>query len=140
MDKHKESLFETIGGEEVLDKWVEAFYRHVKAHPVIAHLFPDDLSETVRKQKQFLTQFLGGPPLYSTEHGHPMLRRRHLRFPIGNKEASAWLSCMRSAMAEAGLSPENQSIIFDRLSRTAYHMVNQPFDRTIRGVDARDTL
>ena len=34
-----------------------------------------DFAETSRKQKQFLTQFLGGPNLYTEEHGHPMLKR-----------------------------------------------------------------
>ncbi|MCY9072878.1 thiol management oxidoreductase, partial [Bacillus inaquosorum] len=42
-----------------------------------------------RKQKQFLTQYLGGPPLYTEEHGHPMLRARHLPFPITNERADA---------------------------------------------------
>ena len=29
------------------------------------------------KQKQFLTQFLGGPNLYTEEHGHPMLKETY---------------------------------------------------------------
>ena len=37
--------------------------------------FLEILKETSRKQKQFLTQFLGGPDLYTQEHGHPMLKR-----------------------------------------------------------------
>ena len=40
----------------------------------INHLFPGDFQETSRKQKQFLTQFLGGPNLYTAEHGHQCLR------------------------------------------------------------------
>ena len=37
--------------------------------------FLEILKETSRKQKQFLTQFLGGPDLYTQEHGHPMLKK-----------------------------------------------------------------
>ncbi|WP_305129191.1 immunity protein YezG family protein, partial [Staphylococcus aureus] len=29
-----------------------------------------------------LTQFLGGPNIYTEEHGHPMLRKRHIDFTI----------------------------------------------------------
>ena len=45
---------------------IDAFYRRVKIHPDLAPIFPEDLTETARKQKQFLTQFLGGPPYIQT--------------------------------------------------------------------------
>ena len=69
-------------GEKKLSMLVEAFYNRVSNHPELASIFPDDLTETARKQKQFLTQYLGGPALYTEEHGHPMLRARHTPFPI----------------------------------------------------------
>ncbi len=71
--------YEAIG-EELLSQLVDTFYERVKRHPLLYPIFPDDLTETARKQKQFLTQYLGGPPLYTEEHGHPMLRARHLPF------------------------------------------------------------
>lgn len=49
-----------LGGEEVLSKLVNTFYFHVSNHTLLSDLFPDDLTETAYKQKQFLTQFLGG--------------------------------------------------------------------------------
>lgn len=69
-------------GEELLSQLVDTFYENVKCHPLLHPIFPDDLKETARKQKQFLTQYLGGPPLYTEEHGHPMLRARHLLFRL----------------------------------------------------------
>ncbi|KPC98750.1 Group 2 truncated hemoglobin YjbI [Geobacillus sp. BCO2] len=92
MGEQWQTLYEAIGGEETVTKLVEAFYRRVAAHPDLRPIFPDDLTETARKQKQFLTQYLGGPPLYTAEHGHPMLRARHLRFEITPKRAEAWLA------------------------------------------------
>ncbi|MDD9147269.1 globin [Sporolactobacillus sp. CQH2019] len=133
-------LFEAIGGEKTVSSLVETFYRHVKLHPVISSLFPDDMSETIRKQKQFLTQLLGGPQLYSAEHGHPMLRRRHLRFKIGAEEADAWLACMSKAMNDIGLEAGYREIIFDRLSKTAHHMINQPAFHYTGGVISHDLL
>lgn len=123
------SLYEAIGGEPKIDKLVEAFYRRVAKHPDLIPIFPDDLTEVARKQKQFLTQFFGGPPLYIQEHGHPMMRRRHLRFPITPTRRNAWLSCMESALAEAEIEEPFRSAMFERLSLTANHMMNTPEEK-----------
>ncbi|MGY4689540.1 globin domain-containing protein [Salibacterium sp. K-3] len=124
--KQQESLYETIGGEHVLYQLVDTFYANVKNHPDLIPIFPEDLTETARKQKQFLTQFLGGPALYTEEHGHPMLRARHLPFTITKTRASAWLSCMEDAMDEIELEGPAREEIVQRLTMTAHHMINTP--------------
>ncbi|SDZ00329.1 hemoglobin [Evansella caseinilytica] len=111
-------------GEEKLHQLIDRFYELVSQHPDISFLFPDDLAETARKQKQFLTQFLGGPALYTEEHGHPMLRARHMPFPITADRAKAWLSCMELAMNDVHLQEPIKSQLFHRLSYTAQHMIN----------------
>ena len=45
-------------GEDKLNQLVEAFYYRVGQHPDLIPIFPNDLTETARKQKQFLTQYL----------------------------------------------------------------------------------
>ncbi|WP_018664507.1 globin [Heyndrickxia acidiproducens] len=127
MVEKKTVPFDVIGREK-LDQLVDAFYSRVAKHPDLFPIFPDDLTETARKQKQFLTQFLGGPALYTEEHGHPMLRARHLPHKVTPKRAKAWLSCMSSAMDEVGLSGEIRDFFFSRLVLTAQHMVNSPDD------------
>ncbi|MDA6141515.1 globin, partial [Escherichia coli] len=82
MKEKVKSPYELLGGEHTISKLVDAFYNRVASHPDLAPIFPIDLTETTRKQKQFLTQYLGGPALYTEEHGHPMLRARHLPFEI----------------------------------------------------------
>lgn len=124
MEHYSQSPFEAIGGERKIEELVEEFYQKVKQHPDLAPIFPDDLTETARKQKQFLTQFLGGPPAYSQEHGHPMLRARHLPFEITPKRAEAWLSCLHDALNKININTEVRDYIFQRLSQTAHHMVN----------------
>ncbi|ANU17635.1 globin domain-containing protein [Planococcus maritimus] len=111
-------------GAETLSNLVDAFYSRVSAHPQLAPIFPDDLTETARKQKQFLTQYLGGPNIYSAEHGHPRLKARHHPFPITPDRAQAWLECMSEAMDEVGLSGQFRETFFNRLVLTAHHMVN----------------
>ena len=105
---------------------VDAFYERVHKHPLLKPIFPEDLTETARKQKQFLTQFLGGPPVYTEEHGHPMLRARHLPFEVTEERANAWLQCMSEAMDEVKLENEVREFFFQRLTMTAHHMVNTP--------------
>jgi hemoglobin len=126
MAEQWQTPYEAIGGEEMVAKLVEAFYKRVAQHPDLKPIFPNDLTETARKQKQFLTQYLGGPPLYTEEHGHPMLRARHLPFEITPTRAKAWLSCMREAMDEVGLSGQVRDEFYQRLVLTAHHMVNTP--------------
>ena len=125
MSEAARTPYDIIGGAETLSRLVDTFYDLVKQNPDIGPLFPDDLSDVKERQYQFLTQFLGGPPLYTERHGHPMLRARHLRFPIGVKQAEAWLNCMQQAMDKTGLEGEIRQQIFDRLRLTAHHMVNQ---------------
>lgn len=125
MTEPMKTPYELAGGSTFITELVEAFYAKVSKHPDLSPIFPDDLSETIRKQKQFLTQFLGGPTLFSDEHGHPMLRARHMNFEITPKRADAWLSCMKEAMDEIGFEDTIlREQIYSRLTQTAYHMVN----------------
>lgn len=118
------TLYERIGGERKVLELVNAFYDRVSRHPDLQPIFPDDLTETKQKQFLFLSQYLGGPPLYSQVHGHPMLRARHMKFPITPTRAKAWLSCMAAAMEEVGITGETGKEMFDRLTFTARHMIN----------------
>ncbi len=126
MTENFQTPYEQIGGAETLKKLVDVFYDLVKKHPELAPIFPDDLFHTKEKQYMFLTQFLGGPGLYSEQYGHPMLRARHMPFPVTTARANAWLSCMSQAMDTIGLTGEPRKAIFERLTITAHHMVNTP--------------
>lgn len=117
--------YEDLGGAETVQKLVDVFYNLVAAHPDLAPIFPKDLTITKEKQFKFLSQFLGGPQLYSQEYGHPMLRARHMPFPITPERAEAWLSCMNQAMDKTGIQGEIRDYVFNRLVQTAYHMVNR---------------
>ncbi|WP_308635973.1 globin domain-containing protein [Paenibacillus silvisoli] len=120
------SIYEAVGGVAGIKSIVQAFYPKVQRHPLLGPLFPADIDPVMEKQTMFLTQFFGGPSLYSDEYGHPMMRARHMPFPITKERAEAWLSCMREALAETNLPKELQDMMIERLSGPAYHFVNQP--------------
>ncbi len=114
-----------MGGEQTIRRIVDTFYPKVLADPVIGPLFPDGIEEVKEKQFLFLTQFFGGPPLYSEQFGHPMMRARHLHVPIGINEARAWLACMQRTLEELELPEELREAMIARLSGPAYHFMNQ---------------
>ena len=109
---------------EALYDMIDYFYFLVENDQRINHLFPGDFKETSRKQKQFLTQFLGGPDLYTQEHGHPMLKKRHMEFRITTYERDAWLENMYKAINKAQFPAGVGEYLYERLRLTANHMVN----------------
>jgi hemoglobin len=120
--------FSRIGGEEVVQALVEAFYREMESRPAaraIRAMHEADLSRTKVVLTMHLVEWLGGPRRYSAERGHPRLRARHARFTIGPTERDAWLTCMDAALdqvvADAGLRSELRAAF----RRTANAVVNQ---------------
>lgn len=116
--------YEAIGGAQTVAKLVDAFYNRVARHPNLIPIFPDDFTEVRKKQYAFLTQFFGGPPLFSEQYGPPMMYRRHLPHEITPDRADSWLECMTEAMDEAGIQGPIRDFLFARISATARHMVN----------------
>ncbi|EFM11767.1 globin [Paenibacillus curdlanolyticus YK9] len=120
------TIYEAVGEEQGVRRIVEAFYPRVQANPLIGPLFPANIVPVMERQILFLTQFFGGPQLYSDQYGHPMMRARHLPFPITPERAQAWLGCMNEALEEIGMPVELRSIVIERLSGPAHHFVNTP--------------
>lgn len=119
-----ETLYYRLGKEN-LDLLVERFYDLVFVNPQISHLFKNDKEEIKGKQRLFLTQFLGGPALYSDKYGHPQMRARHLPHTITETDAIAWLHCMSQAIASLPISEELKDELFARFPSTAMFMVNK---------------
>lgn len=118
------TIYEAIGGQQAVDKIIDSLYTHIGKHHKLIPIFPDDLNESARKQRLFLTQFFGGPNLYLQDRGHPMLKRRHMEFEITPERKDAWLSCMSLALEEANIDEPYRSFILERLTMTAIHMIN----------------
>ena len=97
------SMFERIGGSATIDLLVDRFYARMDTLPeakIIRAMHADDLTSITDVLTRYLTEWTGGPRLYSVEKGHPRLRQRHIGFAIGDAERDAWMLCMRSAMEE----------------------------------------
>ncbi|MGD8497680.1 MAG: group II truncated hemoglobin [Chromatiales bacterium] len=120
--------YQRLGGEAALRALVDRFYDLMDELPEaygIRRLHPQDLSGSRDKLFKFLSGWLGGPPLYVSEYGHPRLRARHLPFPIGASERDQWLTCMNQALDEQVSDTELRDALKQALSRTADHMINK---------------
>jgi hemoglobin len=123
------SLFELIGGAPAVDRLVERFYARMDELPEARHIramHGRELDPIKEVLKRYLGEWLGGPQLYSQARGHPRLRARHLRFPIGADERDAWMVCMRGALGEAVADPAVRQHIELALAKLADWMRNQP--------------
>ena len=120
--------YERIGGAVVIDRLVESFYRRMDALPeatTIRAMHPSDLGSTKQILKRYLSEWLGGPKLYSPEKGHPRLRQRHMGFSIGSEERDAWLLCMRGALVETIEDVEARQELYVAMAKLANWMRNQ---------------
>ncbi len=120
--------FETIGGEEKIRSLVDRFYDLMDGRVETARiraLHPQDLKESREKLFLFLVGWMGGPPLYVSKYGHPQLRARHIRFPIGTIERDEWLWCMNRAMEELQLPNPLVEQLQRSFAQTADFMRNQ---------------
>lgn len=118
-----DTLYSRIGDNN-LRHLVETFYDLVFKSEIIGHLFKTDKEEIKRKQFMFLTQFLGGPQLYSQEFGHPKMRMRHLPHRIDNQAKEEWLRCMYIAVQSLEMEPELKTALYNCFPPIAQHMVN----------------
>lgn len=120
--------YQRIGGAEAIQALVDRFYGYMDTLPeaqVIRRMHNPDLTRAKDKLYKYLTGWLGGPPLYQQEHGHPRLRMRHLPFPIGHNERDQWLLCMRKALDDLPLETEFRERLYKAFSEVANHMLNQ---------------
>ena len=122
------SHFELLGGEEGIRSLVDHFYDVMDEAEIAKHIramHPSDLTTSREKLFLFLVGWTGGPPVYVQKYGHPMLRARHLPFPIGQDEADAWMFCMNQALDDHEMADELRDYLRERFRAVANHMRNR---------------
>ncbi len=87
-------------GEAHIFRMLADFYVELGRSPIRA-MFPGDLQASSEKSAAFFVGLLGGPPLYQQRYGAPMMRARHLPFPIDDRARQIWLDCWEPVLARA---------------------------------------
>ncbi len=123
-----QSPYELLGGEAVVRRLVDTFYDQMDEDREffgIRKLHPASLAASRDKLSMFLTGWLGGPPLYTSEFGHPRLRARHLPYAIGEAERDQWMACMAKALKVVGIELSMRERLIASFANTADWMRNR---------------
>lgn len=134
------TLYQLLGGASAVRQLVDRFYDLMDQLPEAADLralHPGDLTQSRQKLYEFLSGWLGGPPLYAAKRGPPRLRARHMPFAIDEAGANAWMRCMDLALDETALPALNKEVVAGALRHLAHHMrnVDHPMDRRRAAAD-----
>lgn len=117
--------YEELGGSDRVEELVNAFYDQVEeSSPVLRAMLPANTAGSRKKLFQFLSGWMGGPPLYWEQWGHPRLRMRHARFVIDDTAEGEWMRCMTAALDEIGTNPDLHAFLVAELGQAATHLRN----------------
>jgi hemoglobin len=122
------SLYERLGGDAGISAFVSRLYDVMAADPEAGYVWkwhPQNMEEVKARLRDFLSGWLGGPVVYPERYGPPMMRRRHLGFPIGPKERDIWLKCARAALDETVPDAGARADLDYALTVMAEHMRNR---------------
>jgi len=122
--------YDALGGEAFVSRLCARFYALMDSLPearACRAVHPPSLTRAEEKLREYLTGWLGGPPLYTDKYGHPRLRQRHFVAPIGEEEVQGWLICFHRAWAEEAppAAAEVSAIIMAKVEQLAWHMANR---------------
>ena len=98
-----------ILGEDGIRELTSAFYDIMDKLPEAAGLramHAKDLSPMKEKLAEYLTGWMGGPPLYADKYGSVCMTEPHEPYHIGPEERDQWLMCMDKALEQIGASEE----------------------------------
>jgi len=126
------SPFQMIGGRAVVERLAARFYEVMERdEPALAAVHrqgPSGGIDPAVKQRfaLFLVGWLGGPQEYLERHGHPRLRMRHARVPVGESMRDAWLRCMSRAMDDCAVAGQVRAFLDQRFAEVANFLMNSP--------------
>ncbi|MBB4198445.1 globin [Rhodoblastus sphagnicola] len=121
------SMYARIGGAVAIDRVVESFYLAMDTLPqaqTIRAMHADDLGGVKSVLKKYLSEWTGGPVIYSPEKGHPRMRQRHMGFPIDNAARDAWMACMDTALEQHVADADARAQLRDNMKKLADWMRN----------------
>ncbi len=109
-------------GEDGIQHLVNTFYDIMDSLPEAAGvraMHADDLSTMKIKLAEYLTGWMGGPPVYAQKYGSVCMTSPHEFYHIGPDERDQWLLCMDKALAQTGASEELVAMLKMPLFRIA---------------------
>jgi hemoglobin len=113
--------YERLGGEAAVRRLVNRFYDLMEDAEVrkLRAMHARDLSPMREKLFEFMSGWLGGPPLYFERPDHACIGTAHSAFAIDAEARDQWLACMDRALADIGADPATRQMLEQPLYRIA---------------------
>lgn len=114
--------YEMLGGEPGVRALAKAFYEAMDDLPEAApirRMHGEDLGPIEEKLFEYLSGWLGGPPLYAKRHGSICMTGPHRPYAIGPRERDLWLLCMNTALERINASAEIRQMLEAPMARIA---------------------
>ena len=127
-------------GDEGVRRLVDAFYDAMDALPEAAEvraMHAKDLTKVRKALTNYLTTWLGGPPVYVAIKGSMCLTDAHAPFVIGPNARDQWLLCMEHALEQTAAPADLRDMLREPLSRVADAVQNSPTDAPSMRIIAR---
>ncbi len=114
--------YDLIGGEATVRRLADRFYEIMDTDPGAARIramHAKDLAQIRQLLFEFLSGWLGGPPLYFQRSEHRCIMSAHRPYAIGEAERDEWMMCMRRAMDNCALTGEMRAVMDQAFLRMA---------------------
>lgn len=124
--------YELLGGESGVRALAEAFYDAMDELPeaqTIRRMHAESLDDIKEKLFEYLSGWMGGPPLYAQKHGTVCLTEPHAPYAIGPDERDQWLTCMDAALERVGASEQVKAMLKQPMFRIADAVRNREHSR-----------
>ena len=128
MGMQANTLYSRLGGDIGVRQLTERFYDLMDLEPTYQALRAVHGSTLVQAQErlyQFLSGWLGGPDLYTEQHGHPRLRQRHFPFVVNMQMRNEWVVCFAQALSELDVAEQDAEPLLLQIFVMADWMRNQ---------------
>ena len=119
MDKTTPTLYEWLGGNNVMEELTQVFYKKVLQDELLSDVFKHMSAEHPKHVAHFISEVFGGPKLYTEEDrgSHAKMVAHHLDKMLNEKMRKRWIDLFLQTADEVKLAndPEFRSALVSYL-------------------------
>ncbi|GAB3094064.1 group II truncated hemoglobin [Aestuariicella hydrocarbonica] len=115
-------------GADGIRQLAHAFYDAMDELPEaerIRHMHGKNLDSIKDKLTDYLTGWMGGPPVYHEKHGTVCLTEPHAAYAIGPEERDQWVLCFDKALDKVEVSEEVKQMLHGPIRQIARAVQNR---------------
>jgi hemoglobin len=124
MNANKPSLYDRLGGEDMISALIPAFYVRVLADPELGPFFAHtELEKLHAMQREFFVMATGGPIQYS---GRPLAHTHHGR-GITRHHFSSFTNHLIETLLDMGVTQEEADEVIERINAMTNEIIGASY-------------